>query len=70
MVAAVQGSVEIEDETTDFLLQEEETNYDNEKGAFEHGKSDYFPKAKLLRLMLFNDKTKSCHKCFLSLMLS
>ena len=50
MVAAVNGSVEIEDQTINFLLQEEDTRYDGKTDTFELKKGDYFPQGKLLRL--------------------
>ena len=49
VVAAVNGSVEIVDQTIDFLLQEEDTGYDGKTDTFELKKGDYFPRGKLLR---------------------
>ena len=53
MVAAVKGSVEIEDQRVDYLLQEEDTGYDGKTDTFELKKGDYFPQGKLLRLMIY-----------------
>ena len=62
MVAAVNGSVEIEDQTIDFLLQEEDTRYDGKTDTFELKKGDYFPRAKVLRLTIFKIETNKCQQ--------
>ena len=52
VVAAVTRSVVVEDQTIDFLIEEEETNYNLDKDEYQVQKGDFFPHQKLLRLTL------------------
>ena len=53
MVAALRGSVGLENREVDFILEEMDAKYDEENETFESGPNVYFPHEKLLRLKLF-----------------
>ena len=53
MVAALRGSVELENREVDFVLEEKDAKYNKENETFESGPNVYFPHEKLLRLKLF-----------------
>ena len=52
VVAELRGSVEADNKEIDFILEEEDAKYNEEKATFESGPNVYFPHEKLLRLKL------------------
>ena len=53
VVAALRGSVGLENREVDFILEEKDATYNKENETFESGPNVYFPHEKLLRLKLF-----------------
>ena len=52
MVAALRGTVGVDNREVTFILEEEDAKYNEEKATFESGPNVYFPHEKLLRLKL------------------
>merc|ERR1712179_236729 len=53
VVAALRGTVGVDNREVDFKLEEEDAKYNQENDTFESGPNIYFPHEKLLRLKVF-----------------